>query len=247
VKKAPSELVAAAEKLRDELARLARRRGAGPARTVLLPLEYAWENHKAYLERHARRGVEAVLVGMNPGPWGMGQTGVPFGDPGLVRDFLGIAGAVERPRGEHARCPILGLESPRGEVSGQRLWGAARACFGTPDDFFARFFVANYCPLLFLGASGANVTPDKVPARWMAPVLAACDEHLREVVRVLRPARVVGIGAWATRRAREALGDERVRGTLLHPSPASPAANRGWLKAARKQLEELGCPWPAPR
>ncbi len=240
-------LIAAAERLRDELARLARRKGSGEARHVLSPIDYAWENHRAYIERHARTGVEAVLVGMNPGPWGMGQTGVPFGDPGLVRDFLGIQGPVVRPKGGHDRCPILGFESKRSEVSGQRLWGGARACFGTADRFFERFFVANYCPLLFLSESGANVTPDKLPAAWMAPVLEACDEHLRAVVSASQPKRVVGIGAWATKRASAALGGDFEVATLLHPSPASPIANRGWLEAARKQLEELGCPWPDPR
>jgi single-strand selective monofunctional uracil DNA glycosylase len=247
VKKPGPALVAAASRLRDELLRLARKKGCGEARHILLPLDYAWENHRAYLETHARSGLDAVLFGMNPGPWGMGQTGVPFGDPGLVRDFLGISGPVESPKGGHERCPIRGFESPRGEVSGQRLWGGAKACFGTADAFFARFFVANYCPLLFLGASGANLTPDKLPAAWMAPVLEACDEHLRAVVAAVEPKRVIGIGAWATKRARETLGGDFEIGTMLHPSPASPIANRGWLEAARKQLDALGCPWPAPR
>lgn len=249
VKKPGPQLVAAAERLRDELARLARKKGTGDARHILHPIAYAWENHRAYIEKHARRGVSALFVGMNPGPWGMGQTGVPFGDPGLVRDFLGIEGPVEQPKGGHERCPVLGFESKRGEVSGQRLWGGAKACFGTADRFFEKFFVANYCPLLFLGATGANLTPDKLPAEWMKPVLEACDEHLRVLVATLEPERVVGVGAWATKRAATALGEGCTLpiGTLLHPSPASPAANRGWLPAARKQLAELGCPWPEPR
>jgi len=243
--KAPgAALVRAASKLRDELAPLARRKGSGCA-FVLCPLDYAWKNHEEYLRRHARTGIDALLIGMNPGPWGMGQTGVPFGDPGLVKEFLGIAGPVEQPRRFHERCPIRGVESPRSEVSGQRLWGGARSCFGSADAFFERFFVANYCPLLFLGESGANMTPDKLPAEWMRPVLEACDEHLRTLVATLEPARVLGVGAWAAKRASIAL--DRPVDSLLHPSPASPAANKGWLEAARRQLAEAGCPWPDPR
>lgn len=217
---------------------------------VLNPLVYGWDNHRAYLERHARAPVEAVLVGMNPGPWGMGQTGVPFGDPASVRGFLGITGAVLRPENEHPRCPVRGVDSPRGEVSGQRLWGGIERCFGSPDAFFARFFVANYCPLLFLNERGANVTPDKLPAAWMRPVLEACDAHLVQLIETLEPARVIGIGAWSTQRIAgvlEGAGLDLPVGTVLHPSPASPAANRGWLEVARRQLEALGCSWPAPR
>jgi single-strand selective monofunctional uracil DNA glycosylase len=29
-------------------------------------------------------------------------------------------------------------------------------------------------------------------------------------------------------------------GAILHPSPASPMANRGWVKQAEKQLREIG-------
>ncbi|MBI3726050.1 single-stranded DNA-binding protein [bacterium] len=240
-------LVASARKLADALAPFVGARGDV---LVLSPLEYAWESHEAYLTAHAREGIEALLVGMNPGPWGMGQTGVPFGDPGLVRAFLGVERAVGRPRVEHARFRVLGFASPRREVSGQRLWGGVRSCFGSPEAFFQRFFVANHCPLLFLKKdTGANVTPDKLPSSWLPRILRACDEHLVAAVRALAPARVVGVGAWTTKRVARALepaGLSLPIGTVLHPSPASPAANRGWLEAARRQLAAQGCPWPEP-
>src|SRR5688572_32536315 len=95
---------------------------------------------------------------MNPGPFGMAQTGVPFGDVAMVRDWLGIVAAVAKPRDEHPKRPVLGFECQRSEVSGARLWGWARARFGTPQRFFERFFVANYCPLAFMESSGANRT-----------------------------------------------------------------------------------------
>jgi single-strand selective monofunctional uracil DNA glycosylase len=52
---------------------------------------------------------------------------------------------------------------------------------------------------------------------------------------------VIGVGGFAEKRARLALaGQPCVVGTILHPSPASPLANRGWSKAIEKQLGELG-------
>lgn len=244
----------AAARLRDALADYPDRAPAGAIACILDPLEYAWEHHLTYLERWGppgeRASLEAVLVGMNPGPFGMAQTGVPFGSPDVVRDFLGISGPVAPPRRCLPSRPILGFDGPRNEVSGQRLWGGVRDCFGEPGPFFRRFFVLNYCPLVLQGPSGANITPDKAPADLMAPCLEACDEHLAAALAVLRPRTVIGVGKWAEQRVRrvvEARGLEAEVASILHPSPASPAANRGWLPAVRAQLEALGHPWPAPR
>jgi single-strand selective monofunctional uracil DNA glycosylase len=246
-----SRLLDAAVRLRERTAPLVARAPLGPAAYVLAPLTYAWRGYSAYVERHAPpRAVEAVLLGMNPGPWGMAQTGVPFGSPDLVRTFLGIDVPIDAPSRPHPRHPVLGFASPRNEVSGQRIWGAVAACFGAPAPFFARFFVVNHCPLLFLAESGANVTPDKLPRGALDDCLDACDDHLAEVLRVLAPRTVIGVGAWAETRARAAVTraalDVHVA-RILHPSPASPAANRGWREAALTQLAALGHPWPTPR
>ncbi|HEX6885804.1 MAG TPA: uracil-DNA glycosylase family protein [Planctomycetota bacterium] len=214
---------------------------APPVTHVYDPLVYAREPHERYLARWARPGIEALLVGMNPGPFGMAQTGVPFGEVTLAREWLGIEGRVERPEREHPARPIEGFACRRSEVSGARLWGWARARFGTPEAFFARFFVWNYCPLVFMEASGKNRTPDKLPASERAPLFAACDEALRAITAHLGPRLVVGVGGFARDRAREALADRPVRvGTILHPSPASPAANRDWVGQAERALAELG-------
>jgi single-strand selective monofunctional uracil DNA glycosylase len=64
---------------------------------------------------------------------------------------------------------------------------------------------------------------------------------LLDIVRQLRPRIVVGVGGFAERRARAVLPGEGVAvGTILHPSPASPLANRGWAEAVERQLESLG-------
>ncbi len=216
-----------------------------PVTHVYNPLEYAWPAHEQYLSRYAGARRPVVLVGMNPGPWGMAQTGVPFGEVSLVRDWLGITAAVGSPREPHPKRPVTGVDCPRSEVSGRRLWGWARDRFGSPGRFFERFFVANYCPLMFLEASGRNRTPDKLPAAERRPLTAACDRALRDAVELLEPRLVLGVGAFAERRAARALasGGPPVS-RVLHPSPASPAANRGWRRQFERQLAELGVALP---
>ena len=225
--------------------RLARRVDAlsfGPPVThVYNPLNYARASHARYLGRYGHPPCEILLLGMNPGPFGMAQTGVPFGDVGMVRDWMGIEASVTEPPSEHPKRPVTGFACPRGEVSGRRLWGWARDRFGAPENFFARFYVANYCPLVFMSESGANVTPDKLPKAERAPLHAACDQALRETVAFLQPRWVLGVGAFAAKRAGGALPDSGARlGQIPHPSPASPAANRGWAALAEKALRELG-------
>lgn len=228
--------------LSDELAKL---RFAEPVTHVYDPLAYAREPHEAYLCRYGALTGRVVLLGMNPGPYGMAQTGVPFGDPAVVRDVLGIRGTVGQPSRPHPKRPVLGLSSPRSEVSGTRLWGWAVSRFGSAESFLRRFFVLNYCPLCFMEETGRNRTPDKLPAAEREPLFALCDEALRGAVALLRPRAVVGVGAFAAARAAEALAGTGVRvGTVLHPSPASPAANRGWAEAAEKQLRALGVELP---
>lgn len=226
----------------DALSRtLARMSFGPPVAYVYDPYEYARAPWREYLRRYAASPKEVVLVGMNPGPFGMAQTGVPFGEVSLVRDWLGLEGPVGQPPREHAKRPVLGFACPRREVSGARLWGFARDRFGTPERFFARFFVANYCPLLFLEPSGRNVTPDKLRADEREPLLQACDEALREMIQALEPRLVVGVGHFAEARARTALANLGVEiGRIPHPSPASPAANRGWAEQAERALADLG-------
>ncbi len=214
---------------------------ASPVHTVYNPLLYAWAAHRAYLEKWGAAPKEAVLVGMNPGPWGMVQTGVPFGEVSLVREWLGIEAAVKQPDKIHPRRPVNGFECERSEVSGARLWGWARERFGIPERFFQRFFVYNYCPLAFMEKSGRNRTPDKLPVSEKDALFQYCDNALRETVEVLNPAFVIGVGKFAEDRIRYALPDLPVSvGRILHPSPASPLANRGWSKMAEKDLEKCG-------
>lgn len=232
------KLLADERRLCRELAPL---RFGAPVTHVYNPLEYARRPHARYLRRYADTPRRVVFLGMNPGPWGMAQTGVPFGEVAHVRDWLGIDEPVERPAREHPKRPVRGFACTRSEVSGARLWGAIADHWERPERFFRHAFVANYCPLVFMEASGRNRTPDKLPPAERAPLFAACDRHLRRLVALLAPAFVVGVGRFAAVRAREALGEGGATvGTILHPSPASPLANRGWAEEAGRQLRALG-------
>ncbi len=211
-----------------------------PVTHVYNPLDYAAAPHELYLERFAKGSPDAVFIGMNPGPFGMAQTGVPFGDVHFVREWMGIEAPVRRPAREHPKRPVQGFACSRREVSGSRLWGWAQERFDVPERFFERFFVVNYCPLCFMEKSGRNRTPDKLPLAERDALYAACDTALRLVVDLLAPRWVLGIGKFAEHRARRALAGHDVSfGSILNPSPASPLANRGWAAQAEAQLREL--------
>ncbi len=203
------------------------------------PTDHAWAQHRAFCRMACDRP-KALFVGMNPGPFGMVQTGVPFGEVDAVRSFLGVDGPVRPPARQHPKRPIEGFACGRSEVSGRRFWGLMRDVFSTRAGFFRSAFVWNWCPLAFLSASGANVTPDKLPASVRRPIEAACDRALAEVVAALQPAMVIGVGGFARERALAALPAGPPVHMVLHPSPASPAANRGWERQARAQLLACG-------
>ncbi len=236
----------APEQIAQALGRAAGRcRFGPPVHHVYNPLVYAFEAHRQYLVRYCRPGANILLLGMNPGPFGMVQTGVPFGEVAAARDWLGIRDGVVPPRDQHPKRLVEGFQCGRREISGQRLWGWAKDRFGTPDAFFQRFFIWNYCPLAFLEASGRNRTPDKLPPHEREPLYAACDRALVQIVDYLRPSLVLGVGRFGEARARRVLRNEDIRiGHILHPSPASPAANRGWAEQVEMQLAELHVPLP---
>jgi single-strand selective monofunctional uracil DNA glycosylase len=212
-----------------------------PVALVYNPLAYAWPAHELYLEKFGGSRKRVVFLGMNPGPFGMVQTGVPFGEVAAVRDWLKIHAPIGRPAAEHPKRLVLGFDCPRSEVSGRRLWGLFAGRFGRAERFFADHFVANYCPLAFCAASGRNLTPDNLPAAAQARLFAACDAHLRRVLEMLEPEWLVGIGGFAAKRGGAVCENTKIRvGRILHPSPASPAANRGWTNTVTRQMVELG-------
>ena len=212
-----------------------------PVTHVYNPLEYARGAYDTYLRKYGGKPKEIVLIGMNPGPWGMAQTGVPFGEITVVRDWLGIHVPIGKPVKIHPKRPVDGFDCKRSEVSGKRLWGWSKKKFVTPEKFFARFFVANYCPLMFIEESGRNRTPNNIRSSERKPLLSICDQALRDTVLYFNPRYVVGIGEFAAGRAKIALGDlDVIIGRITHPSPANPKANKGWEPLISKELLQLG-------
>ena len=232
------KLIEAAKTLREATGRL---RFGLPVTHVYNPLQYAWPAHEAYLRTYGAGPKRVIFLGMNPGPFGMAQTGIPFGEIAAVRQWMKIERPVGKPASEHPKRPVLGFACPRSEVSGQRLWGLFAQRHADPAQFFAEHFVVNFCPLAFLEESGRNRTPDKLPPAEAIPLLAACEQHLQSVVDVLKPEWVIAVGDFAETQARRALARRPVKTSkILHPSPASPLANRDWSGAATRRLIELG-------
>jgi len=241
------DLVRAAELLRDAVDALA---FAAPVAHVYNPLRYAMGPYREYVHRFASGTRPVLLLGMNPGPFGMMQTGIPFGEVASVRDWMGLRASIDRPALQHPRRPIRGWETTRSEVSGRRLWGWAASRYGRAEQFFARHFVINYCPLVFLETSGRNRTPDQLPRGERSELDRHCMRHLDAAITILQATVLIGVGGFAADRLHSAVQRLGHMGKvprvirILHPSPASPAANRGWEEAVDATLQAEGVQAP---
>ena len=237
-------MIEASSKLRDDVKKFADSLvKEGSVDTVYNPLAYAWEPHRAYLELASGEGAKTLLLGMNPGPHGMGQMGIPFAATSVVRDLLKITDLeVGQPRNPHPKRSVSGLDWPKEEVSGTRLWGLLADEYGSAESIFKSVFLLNHCPLmLFSGERATNITPDKISGPTTQALLERCDEHLREVVDIMQIRRVIGVGRYSEKRALNALsGIDISVTTCWHPSLASPLANRNkgedWKKNVRNVL-----------
>ncbi|MGB1435364.1 MAG: uracil-DNA glycosylase family protein [Candidatus Thalassarchaeaceae archaeon] len=196
---------------------------------VYNPLIYAWEPHKAFIELGGNKGAKTILLGMNPGPHGMGQMGIPFAATSIVRDFLKIKNLpVLQPERIHPKRIIKGLDWQKEEISGTRLWSALFDNYGSVEKIFSKIFVVNHCPLMFFrGVNGTNITPDKIPGETIKKIIQRCDVYLKEIVDIMQIETVVGVGKYSKKRAEIALEETKINlKSCWHPSPASPLANK---------------------
>ncbi|MEB3298809.1 MAG: single-stranded DNA-binding protein [Candidatus Sericytochromatia bacterium] len=231
------------------------RKGFGALRHIYRPQAYAEAPLAAWLEQYGRPGPRrALFLGMNPGPWGMGQTGIPFGDPEIVRSWMGLTGPVHNPKGARPDRPVLGLHSKRRESSGQSLYGWAMERFGTAESFFRWVFVVNYCPLLFFDENGKNVIPTdfRKGGLGLREMTAWCDAALQAWIAMMEPTWVVGIGGYATARLTAALEALPAAGkrhpklaSIIHPSPQTRGhwGRTGWSAYVEKQMADSGLIW----
>lgn len=235
-----AELIRAGRELADELRPLV---FSDPVSHTYLTVDYAREGYEGYLRKFGDSKKKVLMLGMNPGPFGMAQTGVPFGEIAAVRDWMGLKPKIGKPENEHPKRRIVGMDCPKSEVSGKRLWGLFSERFPNAGDFFRDHLAINFCPLIWMKDTGANLTPDKIKSAEMVEVDMACHRHLRRLIEILEPEYLIGVGAYAEKQmlaAKDELGVDAKVGKILHPSPASPAANRGWAEAAERQFTELG-------
>ena len=212
------------------------------------PLEYAAAPYEEYLTKFAATPKKNIFIGINPGPWGMVQTGIPFGEVNAVKNYLKIKKAPQTPMTMNPVLPILGQSCSRAEVSGKRLWGLIAATFPQADDFFAENLVFNYCPLFFsrvVGPKRENVTPDKLPREIRTQLYAPCDEFLIQTAKLLRPKFLIGVGGFAHKRLTEIFPDSNyIIDSITHPSPLNARANKNFFGLAGDKLRALGA-WPA--
>lgn len=234
------DVLSAARELSREMDRL---HFSAPVAYTYNPLTYAWAGHEAYIRRFATGTREVLYLGMNPGPFGMAQTGVPFGEVAAVTLWMGISAPIGQPPCTHPKRPVQGFNCPRSEVSGRRLWGLFADMYGSAESFFSHSYVANYCPLIWMGESGANITPAQLPREQVEQIDAACQRHLQRLIALLQPRCLIGIGTYALQQLKTAAAhfpkQPFTLGAILHPSPASPVANKCWPEKPRQQIKEI--------
>ena len=208
------------------------------------PLIYAWDIHEQYIRRYMSNPIEALFLGMNPGPFGMAQTGVPFGEISSVKNFLALQGEVGKPPYEHPARPVLGFEVQRSEVSGKRLWSLFSEHYTDSALCFSQITVANYCPLVFMdrGPTGKNITPDKLPKTERMALETICDSYLKDVIGLLKPTYLIGVGKYAKEKFQKLVGllDTYTIDSIIHPSPGNPMANNGWNEKTKQKLMDIG-------
>ena len=203
------------------------------------PLLYASKMAYAYIEEYAVSPTKYLFLGMNPGPFGMAQTGIPFGEVNAVKSYLKLNEPIESPKKEHPNRKVEGLNIKRSEVSGQRFWALMQKHFKEAKEMRGEVYVANYCPLLFLSPvkTARNITPDKLSKETREVLYEVCDQYLLDTIDLLNCEKLIGIGKFAQKKLKN---DKIPYYSILHPSPASPLANRGWQEQAEKQLKEIG-------
>ena len=192
--------------------------------TVVNPLDYAWDNYECFIRLYVREGQKILFLGMNPGPYGMMQTGVPFGEVEAVRNYLSIDGKVGVPRENPPLKPVAGMDVRQHEVSGKKFWGMA-ASYGSAASFFSAAAVLSFCPLAFIDGR-RNVTPDELPADDRRTIDSICGRYLLSILDILCPEITVALGRYAEKRLRNA-GAERIE-YFPHPSPRSPSSMKFW-------------------
>jgi single-strand selective monofunctional uracil DNA glycosylase len=213
---------------------------------VLDPSRYGERWHAPFRRLYPPRARPLLVFGLNPGPYGMAQTGIPFTDLKRLAQGLPRLAAELARSGERLSLPGLAPSSLQPfltrtfESSSVRVHRFLRLAHGSAERAFREVVFVNPCPLLFIDrALGENRTPADLPRALRAGV----DEARVEVVSVAvarlraRGAIVLGRDAAAALSVplRARLG-ERAVVEWEHPARAVPDIwARGLLAALRRR------------
>jgi single-strand selective monofunctional uracil DNA glycosylase len=222
---------------------------------VLNPGRYGERWHARFRRAYPMSPRPLLVFGLNPGPYGMAQTGVPFTDlkrlesalPGLWKDLVASGEPVTRPG---LAPPSLARHLTRTfESSSVRVYRFLERAYGRPELALREVVFVNPCPLLFIDPeTGANRTPADLPralrARKAAELVHAFEELRRatvlEAVAELEPRGAILLGrdvaAAVGEALRAALGARSVV-EWEHPARAVPET---WSRGLADELRKRG-------
>ncbi len=211
----------------------------------LYPSDYCKTWLQEYLRLAAQRGT-ILIVGMNAGPDGMGQTGIAFTDQPRMRAIFGARSWSEHPAEtrplpertlrENAKNPpkrgrfrFHGGMSNLQEDSASRLWPFLYELLNpcatddpcTPEHARAivdRFLFVNACPALWLTNRGTNVSAADKRVVLDTRAMYAMGTWLKSLRDLLQPSAIIAAGDWAATRCKHALGTDNFT-KMRHPSP----------------------------
>lgn len=108
---------------------------------------------KFYNKYYNDNNPRTLILGINPGRFGAGLTGVPFTDPKKLEE----------------RCGIVNTLPKKAELSADFIWMMIDAC-GGPEIFFGRYYISSISPLGFtLNGKNLNYYDDKQLEQAITP------------------------------------------------------------------------------
>lgn len=201
------------------------------------PLEYCLDPFIQYLEKGGEKR-DIVFLGMNPGPFGMMQNGIPFGASNFVNNYLNIEKDFDKQKieKEHPKYKIIGKNIERQEISGTKLWGLIQSFYPDSNTFLENQIVLNYLQLAILDKEkGKNITPDKLNKDVRTKIENICDNQLREILDILESKVLIGVGKYSYDSLLRVKKNEKVI-KINHPSPLNARYFKTWTEDTKKLL-----------
>ena len=117
---------------------------------------------KFYTKYFDDNNERTLLLGINPGRYGAGLTGIPFTDPVRLA----------------SECGIPNTFNPKPELSSVFIYEMIKA-FGGPEKFYEQFYINSVCPLGFtLDGKNLNYYDNNALQRALTPYIEASIRNL---------------------------------------------------------------------